>query len=63
MMLFIVSFIVFVIAMFAMAVGIIFANKSFSGGCGSELVNGTKSCRCTKPCKKKQKITNKGRED
>ncbi len=51
MTLFLISFIVFAVVMFGMAIGLMFGRGSLRGSCGG-LNN--ESCLCARPCDKKR---------
>ena len=56
MKIFIITFAVFLIVMFAMAIGYIFQKKSISGSCGGlGSVGIDKECDCPEPCESRKK--------
>lgn len=56
MIYFIATFIVFLIVIFAMAIGYIFNKKTISGSCGGLAAVGVdKECDCPEPCDNRKK--------
>ena len=56
MIYFIATFIVFLIVIFAMAIGYIFNNKTIAGSCGGLAAVGVdKECDCPEPCDNRKK--------
>ena len=56
MELFFITFIVMAIAVFGMAVGVVFGNKPITGSCGGlNNIDGLECGVCSKPCAKKRR--------
>ncbi|HBR96477.1 MAG TPA: Na(+)-translocating NADH-quinone reductase subunit E [Gammaproteobacteria bacterium] len=57
MQVFIATFVVLMIAIVAMAVGVLLSNKRLKGSCGGlSAVGIEKTCACENPCDKRQKL-------
>ncbi len=57
MTIFIATFIILIIAVLAMALGVIFSNRRIEGSCGGLASLGIdKACDCDRPCERRRKL-------
>ncbi len=64
MTIFIATFIILVVAVLAMALGVMLSNRRIEGSCGGLASLGIdKACDCDRPCERRRKLEAAGRNE